>query len=93
MNFIHYYLSEDSIFSKINHILLIKQSFKVKTKVGKMPANKHICHASGIYQEIMANNGKYDLQPTTFRLVILIIEVICLNISVLHFIRVSAKLS
>ena len=28
-------------------------------KVGKMPANKHICHASGIYREIMANNGKY----------------------------------
>ena len=25
-------------------------------KVGKMPANKHICHASGIYPE---NTGKY----------------------------------
>ena len=27
-------------------------------KVGKMPANKHICHASGIYREIPENNGK-----------------------------------
>ena len=26
-------------------------------KVGKMPANKHICHASGIYLEIPGNNG------------------------------------
>ena len=30
----------------------------VLNKVGKMPANKHICHASGIYQEILRNNGK-----------------------------------
>ena len=45
-------------------------------KVGKMPASKHICHASGIYQEIMENTGQYDLQPSTFRLVISIIEVI-----------------
>ena len=43
--------------------------------VGKMPANKHICHASGIYRkyrEIMANNGKYWqiwFTPSTFRLV------------------------
>ena len=28
-------------------------------KVGKMQANKHICHASGIYREIPGNNGKY----------------------------------
>ena len=28
-------------------------------KVDKMPANKHICHASGIYWEILAYNGKY----------------------------------
>ena len=28
------------------------------SKVGKMPANKHICHASGIYREIPGNNGK-----------------------------------
>ena len=51
-----------------------------------MPANKHICHASGIYREIpgiMGNTGKYDLQPSSFRLVISIIEVICLNISFL----------
>ena len=27
------------------------------SKVGKMPANKHICHASGIYQEIQGNTG------------------------------------
>ena len=46
-----------------------------------------------LYREIMANTGKYDLQPSTFRLVISIIEVICLNISFLHFIRLSAKLS
>ena len=39
-----------------------------------MPANKHICHPSGIYREIMGNTGKYDLQPSTFRLVISIIE-------------------
>ena len=31
----------------------------------------------------MENTGKYDLQPSTFRLVISIIEVIGLNISVL----------
>ena len=29
------------------------------SKVGKVPANKHICHASGIYWDILANNGKY----------------------------------
>ena len=55
-------------------------SFLLTTaKVGKMPANKHICHAGGIYREILANNGntgKYDLQPSTFRLVFSIIEVI-----------------
>ena len=28
------------------------------SKVGKMPANKHICHASGIYREIPGINGK-----------------------------------
>ena len=48
-----------------------------------MPANKHICHAGGIYREIPGNNGKYYLQPSTFRLVISIIEVTCLNISFL----------
>ena len=31
MTCIHYYSSEDYVFSKTNHILLIKQSFKVKT--------------------------------------------------------------
>ena len=31
-----------------------------------MPANKHICHASGIYREIPGNTGKYDLQPWNF---------------------------
>ena len=31
----------------------------LKDKDGKMPANKHICHASGFYQEMMANSGKY----------------------------------
>ena len=31
-----------------------------------MPANKYICHASGIYQEIQGNTGKYDLQPWNF---------------------------
>ena len=31
----------------------------MRSKVGKMLANKHICHASGIYREISANNGKY----------------------------------
>ena len=40
-------------------------------KVGKMPANKHICHASGKftgkYRQIMENTGKYDLQPSSFR--------------------------
>ena len=41
-----------------------------------MPANKHICHASGIYREIMENSGKYGLQPSTFRLAVSIIEVI-----------------
>ena len=35
------------------------------------------------YQQIMENTGKYDLQPSTFRLVISIIEVFCLNISFL----------
>ena len=48
-----------------------------------MPANKHVCHASGIYRVIMENTGEYDLQPSTFRLVISIIEIICLNISFL----------
>ena len=51
-----------------------------------MPANKHICHTSGFtgkYWQIMDNTGKYDLQPSTFRLVISLIEVICLNISFL----------
>ena len=48
-----------------------------------MPANKHICHVSGIYREIMENTGKYDKQLSTFRLVISIIEVICLNFSFL----------
>ena len=38
---------------------------------------------TGKYREIMENTGKYDLQPSTFRLVISIIEVICLNISFL----------
>ena len=40
---------------------------------------------TGKYREIMANTGKYDLQPepSTFRLVISIKEVICLNISFL----------
>ena len=27
-------------------------------KVDKMPANKHICHASGIYRDIPGNTGK-----------------------------------
>ena len=54
-----------------------------RNKVGKMPANKHVCHASGIYREIMGNTGKYDLQPSTINLVISIIEVISLNISFL----------
>ena len=48
-----------------------------------MPANKLICHASGIYWKIMENTGKYDLQPSSFRLVFSIIEGICLNISFL----------
>ena len=55
----------------------------VRCKVGKMPSNKHICHASGIYREIMENTGKYDLQSSTFKLVISIIEVKCFNISYL----------
>ena len=38
---------------------------------------------TGKYWEIMENTCKYDLQPSTFRLVISIIEVICLNISFL----------
>ena len=54
-----------------------------------MPADKHICQASGIDQEIMENTGKYDLQPSTFRLVISIIEVICLNISFLLVYKVA----
>ena len=54
-----------------------------------MPANKHICHASGIYREIMDNTGKYDLQASTFRLVISIIEVICRNISFLLVYQVT----
>ena len=29
-----------------------------EAKVGKMPVNKHIFHASGIYGEIPGNNGK-----------------------------------
>ena len=33
-------------------------SFVLSFKVGKMPANKHICHASGIYLEIPGNTGK-----------------------------------
>ena len=43
-----------------------------------MPTNKHICHASGIYREIMENTGKYDLKtvPSTFELVISKIEII-----------------
>ena len=36
---------------------------------------------TGKYWQIMDNTGKYDLQPSTFRLVISLIEVICLNIS------------
>ena len=24
-----------------------------------MPANKHFCHASGIYREVSGNTGKY----------------------------------
>ena len=38
---------------------LCKFVYDWKIKVGKMPANKHICHASGIYREIPGNNGKY----------------------------------
>ena len=51
-----------------------------------MLANKHIWHLSGNigkYWQIMENTGKYDLQPSTFRLVISKIEVIKLNISFL----------
>ena len=33
-----------------------------------MPTNKHICHASGIYQEVMGNTGKNDLQTSIFTL-------------------------
>ena len=54
-----------------------------------MPADKHICQASGIDLEIMENTGKYDLQPSTFRLVISIIEVICLNNSFLLVYKVA----
>ena len=41
------------------------------------------------YREIMTNNGKYNLQPSTFRLGISITEVICLNISFLLVYQVS----
>ena len=41
------------------NIFLARLFSAQRGKVGKMPANKHICHASGIYREIMANNGKY----------------------------------
>ena len=37
----------------------------------------------------MENTGKYDFQPSTFRLVISIIEVICLNISFLLVYQVT----
>ena len=42
----------------------------------------------------MENTGKYDLQPSTFRLVISIIEVICLIISFLlvhHYLSLRYK--
>ena len=38
---------------------------------------------TGKYREIMENTGKYDLQPSTFRMIISIIEDICLNTSFL----------
>ena len=38
---------------------------------------------TGKFREIMANTGKYDLQPSKFRLVVSMIEEICLNISFL----------
>ena len=37
----------------------------------------------------MENTGKYDLQPSTFRLVISITEVICVNISFLLVYQVT----
>ena len=41
-------------------VFLLRWSIpRLLNKVGKMPANKHICHASGIYREISGNNGKY----------------------------------
>ena len=48
----------------VKHLYLARANFDGlcifwRIKVGKMPANKHICHASGIYQELLANTGKY----------------------------------
>ena len=37
----------------------------------------------------MENTGKYDFQPSTFKLVISMIEVICLNISFLLVYQVT----
>ena len=45
-----------------NHtdIFLVQNMNRPKgPKVGKVPAKKYICHASGIYQEIPENTGKY----------------------------------
>ena len=45
-------------------LALIQEMHSVKiAKVGKMLANNHIGHASDISREILANVGKYDLQP------------------------------
>ena len=43
----------------VQYLPLAYRICRIEGKVGKMPANKHICHASGIYREIMENNGKY----------------------------------
>ena len=44
----------------ISHYTKICYNINVfqQTKVGRMPAKKHICHVSGIYWGILANNGK-----------------------------------
>ena len=42
---------------------------RVVDKVGLMPTNKCICHASGIYrkyEQIPGNTGKYDLEAWIF---------------------------
>ena len=59
--------STTSTVQPVSQVNIIVHFFSMfQNKVGKMQANKHICHASAIYREILANTDKYDLPPWNF---------------------------